>query len=92
MSFSIVMTNVLLQAVSGLMEKDSQDASSDDGSQHASNSAAEDGPGDSLSGDESAPIPAVNSAKLSRTSASSRSKKTANSGVKKSSKVKWPNS
>ena len=59
-----------------MIEKESHEASSDDGSQNANNSAAEDG--DVYSGDESsAPVPAVTSAKLSRvtTSASARSKK-----------------
>lgn len=73
------------QAVSGLIEKESHEASSDDGSQNANNSAAEDG--DVYSGDESsAPVPAVTSAKLSRvtTSASARSKKS--TGASTSSK------
>jgi hypothetical protein len=71
------------------MEKD-HDASSEDGSQNANNSAAEDGPGDSYSGDETntATNSQLTSAKLQRVTntSSARSKKSTVGGPSTSSK------
>ena len=73
--------------MSGLIEKETNDASSEDGSQI--NSAAEDGNAD-YSGDESS-----SQLKLQRvtTTSSARSKKStaASTSSKKTNKLKWPN-